>query len=138
MLLELITGRRPVDASQSYVEDSLVEWVSLHPCCWDWRIFFSIHNLSDCILVLQARPVLTRALESDDFDELVDPRLQNSFDHNEMARMVACAAACVRHSARRRPRMSQVNFCSLRVEILICKVSSDQYLLDTTSRSSVL
>lgn len=25
-----------------------------------------------------------------------------------MARMVACAAACVRHSARRRPRMSQV------------------------------
>ncbi|CAI0390001.1 unnamed protein product [Linum tenue] len=28
--------------------------------------------------------------------------------HNEMARMVACAAACVRHSARRRPRMSQV------------------------------
>ncbi|KAM5547750.1 proline-rich receptor-like protein kinase PERK1 [Rosa sericea] len=81
MLLELITGRRPVDASQTYVEDSLVEW---------------------------ARPVLTRALESDDFDELVDPRLQNNFDHNEMARMVACAAACVRHSARRRPRMSQV------------------------------
>lgn len=82
----------------------------------DFFIFFSIHNLSDCILVLQARPVLTRALESDDFDELVDPRLQNSFDHNEMARMVACAAACVRHSARRRPRMSQVNFSSLRVE----------------------
>ncbi|PRQ46554.1 putative protein kinase RLK-Pelle-PERK-1 family [Rosa chinensis] len=81
MLLELITGRRPVDASHTYIEDSLVEW---------------------------ARPVLTRALESDDFDELVDPRLQNSFDHNEMARMVACAAACVRHSARRRPRMSQV------------------------------
>ncbi|KAM5547751.1 hypothetical protein ABKV19_001961 [Rosa sericea] len=87
MLLELITGRRPVDASQTYVEDSLVEW---------------------------ARPVLTRALESDDFDELVDPRLQNNFDHNEMARMVACAAACVRHSARRRPRMSQVKFYSLR------------------------
>ncbi|KAL6226455.1 hypothetical protein ACLB2K_000417 [Fragaria x ananassa] len=81
MLLELVTGRRPVDASQTYMDDSLVEW---------------------------ARPLLTRALESDDFDELVDPRLRNSYDHNEMARMVACAAACVRHSARRRPRMSQV------------------------------
>ncbi|CAN6540924.1 unnamed protein product [Malus baccata var. baccata] len=81
MLLELITGRRPVDASQTYVEDSLVDW---------------------------ARPVLNRALEERNFDELVDPKLQNSYDPNEMARMVACAAACVRHSARRRPRMSQV------------------------------
>ncbi|ONH98141.1 hypothetical protein PRUPE_7G232200 [Prunus persica] len=81
MLLELITGRRPVDASQTFMEDSLVDW---------------------------ARPVLTRALEERNFDGLVDPKLQNSFDPNEMARMVACAAACVRHSARRRPRMSQV------------------------------
>lgn len=44
MLLELITGRRPVDASQSYVEDSLVEWVSLHPCCWDWKLIFFSHT----------------------------------------------------------------------------------------------
>lgn len=28
MLLELITGRRPVDSSHTYVEDSLVDWVS--------------------------------------------------------------------------------------------------------------
>ncbi|PQM39329.1 proline-rich receptor-like protein kinase PERK1 [Prunus yedoensis var. nudiflora] len=81
MLLELIIGRRPVDASQTFMEDSLVDW---------------------------ARPVLTRALEERNFDGLVDPKLQNSYDPNEMARMVACAAACVRHSARRRPRMSQV------------------------------
>ncbi|XP_052200237.1 proline-rich receptor-like protein kinase PERK1 [Diospyros lotus] len=81
MLLELITGRRPVDSSQSFVEDSLVDW---------------------------ARPLLTRALEDGNFDTLVDARLQRNYNHNEMARMVACAAACVRHSARRRPRMSQV------------------------------
>ncbi|KAF2303925.1 hypothetical protein GH714_024575 [Hevea brasiliensis] len=81
MVLELITGRRPVDSAQSFMEDSLVDW---------------------------ARPLLTRALEDGNFDNLVDPKLQNSYDHNEMARMVACAAACVRHSARRRPRMSQV------------------------------
>ncbi|KAF7813837.1 proline-rich receptor-like protein kinase PERK1 [Senna tora] len=81
MLLELITGRRPVDSNHTFVEDSLVDW---------------------------ARPVLTRALEDQSFDSLVDPRLQHEFDPNEMGRMVACAAACIRHSARRRPRMSQV------------------------------
>lgn len=58
---------------------------------------------------MQARPLLTRALEENNFDSLVDQRLQDNFNPSEMARMVACAAACVRHSARRRPRMSQVN-----------------------------
>ncbi|KAL5161144.1 Proline-rich receptor-like protein kinase PERK1 [Glycine soja] len=81
MLLELITGRRPVDKNQTFMEDSLVDW---------------------------ARPLLTRALEEDDFDSIIDPRLQNDYDPNEMARMVASAAACIRHSAKRRPRMSQV------------------------------
>lgn len=81
MLLELITGRRPVDSAQTFMDDSLVDW---------------------------ARPLLTRALEDGNFDTLIDHRLQKDYDHNEVARMVACAAACVRHSARRRPRMSQV------------------------------
>ncbi|GFQ05520.1 proline-rich receptor-like protein kinase perk1 [Phtheirospermum japonicum] len=81
MLLELITGRRPVSNDQSFMDDSLVDW---------------------------ARPLLTRALEDGNFDVLVDLRIQNDHNHNEMARVVACAAACVRHSSRRRPRMSQV------------------------------
>jgi len=49
-----------------------------------------------------------RALEDGEYDSLVDLRLGKDFNPNEMARMIACAAACVRHSARRRPRMSQV------------------------------
>lgn len=56
----------------------------------------------------QARPILTRALGDGNFEELVDPRLENNYSPSEMARMVACAAACIRHSARRRPKMSQV------------------------------
>jgi len=60
------------------------------------------------VLNLQARPLLTKALEDNNFDSLVDSRLENNYSYEEMARMVACAAACVRHSARRRPRMSQV------------------------------
>ncbi|URE49562.1 STYKc [Musa troglodytarum] len=81
MLLELITGRRPVDSSQTFMDDSLVDW---------------------------ARPLLTRALEDGNYDALVDPKLGKNYNPDEMARMIACAAACVRHSARRRPRMSQV------------------------------
>ncbi|XP_042469043.1 proline-rich receptor-like protein kinase PERK1 isoform X1 [Zingiber officinale] len=82
MLLELITGCRPVDQSQTYMDESMVDW---------------------------ARPLLTQALEDGNYDDaLVDPKLGMNYNPDEMARMIACAAACVRHSARRRPRMSQV------------------------------
>lgn len=81
VLLELITGRRPIDKSRPFVEDSMVDW---------------------------ARPLLTQALEDGKFDAIVDPKLHKDYDTEEMTRMIACAAACVRHSARHRPRMTQV------------------------------
>ncbi|WOL07858.1 hypothetical protein Cni_G16607 [Canna indica] len=80
MLLEIITGKRPVD-THSFIEDSLVDW---------------------------ARPLLSRALADGDYDELADPGLDGNYDPVEIARMVACAAASVRHSAKKRPRMSQI------------------------------
>lgn len=52
---------------------------------------------------------MARALEDGNYDELVDSRLENNYNPQEMARMVACAAATIRHSARRRPKMSQVH-----------------------------
>ncbi|XP_039122912.1 proline-rich receptor-like protein kinase PERK13 [Dioscorea cayenensis subsp. rotundata] len=76
VLLELITGRRPV-----FGDESLVEW---------------------------ARPLLVNALETGEYEDLVDPRLENNFAKNEMSRMIEVAAACVRHSAPKRPRMVQV------------------------------
>ncbi|XP_028778050.1 proline-rich receptor-like protein kinase PERK8 [Neltuma alba] len=81
VLLELITGRKPVDASQPVGDESLVEW---------------------------ARPLLNEVLDNEDFDMLVDPRLEKNYNKNEMFRMIEAAAACVRHSAAKRPRMSQV------------------------------
>ncbi|KAL9304465.1 hypothetical protein ACSQ67_021728 [Phaseolus vulgaris] len=80
VLLELITGRKPVDKSHPFLDDSMVEW---------------------------ARPLLSQAFENGNFDGLVDPKLQRNYNHDEMIRMTACAASCVRHSARLRPRMSQ-------------------------------
>ncbi|KAG6515089.1 hypothetical protein ZIOFF_025474 [Zingiber officinale] len=80
MLLELITGRRPVDPS-GYMEDSLVDW---------------------------SRPILTQASVDKNFDELVDKRLENKYNVEEMKRMAVSAAACVQYSARKRPKMSQI------------------------------
>ncbi|KAL1209227.1 Proline-rich receptor-like protein kinase PERK7 [Cardamine amara subsp. amara] len=80
MLLELVTGRRPVDLSGD-MEDSLVDW---------------------------ARPLCMNAAQDGEYGKLVDPFLENQYEPNQMARMVACAVAAVRHSGRRRPKMSQI------------------------------
>lgn len=56
---------------------------------------------------MQARPLLTWALEHSSYDDLVDPLLP-SYDADQMARLVRCATAAVRSSARRRPRVSEV------------------------------
>ncbi|TYJ36957.1 hypothetical protein E1A91_A05G343400v1 [Gossypium mustelinum] len=68
MLLELITGRKPVDPTLPLGDESLVEW---------------------------ARPLLIQALETGNFEI-------------ELFRMIEAAAACVRHSAAKRPRMALV------------------------------
>ncbi|KAH6807903.1 Protein kinase superfamily protein [Perilla frutescens var. frutescens] len=81
MLLELVTGRQPIDLTGTMMEDSLVDW---------------------------ARPLLSTALEDGNFEQLVDPRLEGKFLHHELAHMAACAAASIRHSARKRPKMSQI------------------------------
>ncbi|XP_064947485.1 proline-rich receptor-like protein kinase PERK12 [Musa acuminata AAA Group] len=81
VLLELITGRKPVDPSQPLGDESLVEW---------------------------ARPLLVHALETGEYEELVDPKLENNFAKSDMLQMIEAAAACVRHSAPKRPRMVQV------------------------------
>ena len=57
---------------------------------------------------MQSRPRLTRALEEDILDGLTDPRMGADYDAGDMRRLIACAAAAVRHTARSRPRMSQV------------------------------
>ena len=86
VLLELLTGRRPVvdGTADSFLEDGLVDW---------------------------ARPALSRALAGGDYDAVADPRLEGEYDPVEMARVAASAAACVRQSAKKRPKMSQVQHC---------------------------
>ncbi|XP_074331230.1 proline-rich receptor-like protein kinase PERK15 [Apium graveolens] len=80
MLLELITGRKPLNKDLSST-DFLVPW---------------------------AKPLLRQAMENNKFNTLVDPRLQKNCNHEELAIMASCAAACVRNSEQLRPRMSQI------------------------------
>ncbi|GLU04822.1 hypothetical protein SLE2022_219520 [Rubroshorea leprosula] len=81
VLLELITGRKPVDTSQPMGDESLVEW---------------------------ARPLLSHALDTEEYESLADPKLGGNYVNSEMFQMVEAAAACVRHLAARRPSMGQV------------------------------
>lgn len=67
-----------------------------------------LHSLTVIRTFLQARPLLAQALEDEEFEGLVDPGLEKNYVGNEMFRMIEAAAACVRHSAARRPRMSLV------------------------------
>ncbi|XP_027770103.1 proline-rich receptor-like protein kinase PERK5 isoform X1 [Solanum pennellii] len=80
VLLELITGKRPIDPS-NIMEDSLVEW---------------------------ARPLLKTALEEGKYDELVGAPFEGNNVPKELHRLVVCAAASTRHSAKRRPKMTQI------------------------------
>ncbi|CDY48706.1 BnaCnng16830D [Brassica napus] len=82
MLLELITGRRPVGKSHPFAnEENIVDW---------------------------AKPLMLQALNTGNYHGLVDPRLEKDFDISEIKRMVLCADACVQHSAKHRPKMSQI------------------------------
>ncbi|GAB2223097.1 hypothetical protein Droror1_Dr00017234 [Drosera rotundifolia] len=102
VLLELIAGRPPISRppispAESSTDGSLVNW---------------------------ARPLLAQAIENGTLEGLVDPRLQNHYNLDEMRSMVHCAAACVRLSAWRRPRMSQV-VRALEGDLSLLDLSSD-------------
>ncbi|CAA6661231.1 unnamed protein product [Spirodela intermedia] len=81
VILELITGREPVDSSRPLGNESLVEW---------------------------ARPLLARSLETGELGDLPDPRLEKGYNPSEAQRMIEVAASCIRHSAPMRPHMGQI------------------------------
>ncbi|XP_017231619.2 probable serine/threonine-protein kinase At1g01540 [Daucus carota subsp. sativus] len=78
VLLELLTGRRPVDMSQPSGQENLVTW---------------------------ARPILR---DKDRLDELADLRLGGKYPKDDFARVCTIAAACVAPEANQRPTMGEV------------------------------
>ncbi|TKW12807.1 hypothetical protein SEVIR_5G059200v4 [Setaria viridis] len=78
VLLELLTGRRPVDMSQPSGQENLVTW---------------------------ARPILR---DQDRLEELADPRLGTQYPKDDFVRVCTIAAACVSPEANQRPTMGEV------------------------------
>lgn len=78
VLLELLTGRKPVDMSQPSGQENLVTW---------------------------AKPILR---DKDRLEELVDPRLEGKYPKEDFVRVCTIAAACVAPEANQRPTMGEV------------------------------
>ncbi|KAL5155263.1 Receptor-like serine/threonine-protein kinase ALE2 [Glycine soja] len=78
VLLELLTGRKPVDMSQPQGQENLVTW---------------------------ARPMLT---SREGVEQLVDPSLAGSYNFDDMAKVAAIASMCVHSEVTQRPFMGEV------------------------------
>ncbi|KAL5135758.1 Receptor-like serine/threonine-protein kinase ALE2 [Glycine soja] len=78
VLLELLTGRKPVDMSQPTGQENLVTW---------------------------ARPILR---DKDRLEEIADPRLGGKYPKEDFVRVCTIAAACVALEANQRPTMGEV------------------------------
>ncbi|KAL2323722.1 hypothetical protein Fmac_028101 [Flemingia macrophylla] len=78
VLLELLTGRKPVDMSQATGQENLVTW---------------------------ARPILR---DKERLEELADPRLGGRYPKEDFVRVCTIAAACVAPEANQRPTMGEV------------------------------
>ncbi|GJV78916.1 receptor-like serine/threonine-protein kinase ALE2 [Tanacetum coccineum] len=78
VLLELLSGRKPVDMSQPPGEENLVTW---------------------------ARPLLTTR---EGLQQLVDPTLFETYDFDDMAKVAAIASMCVHPEVTQRPFMGEV------------------------------
>ncbi|KAK3007569.1 hypothetical protein RJ639_014415 [Escallonia herrerae] len=78
VLLELLSGRKPVDMSQPPGEENLVTW---------------------------ARPLLT---SREGLEQLVDPSLAGTYDFDDMAKVAAIASMCVHTEVTHRPFMGEV------------------------------
>ncbi|KAK4486076.1 hypothetical protein RD792_008742 [Penstemon davidsonii] len=78
VLLELLTGRKPVEMSQPSGQENLVTW---------------------------ARPILR---DKDRLEELIDPRLDGKYPKEDFLRVCTIAAACVAPEPSQRPTMGEV------------------------------
>lgn len=78
VLLELLSGRKPVDMCQPPGEENLVTW---------------------------ARPLLTT---TEGLEQLVDPSLARNYDFDDMAKVATIASKCVHPEVTQRPFMGEV------------------------------
>jgi serine/threonine protein kinase len=113
ILLELLTGRKPVDHTMPKGQQSLVTWVRRSFILQQKITYYNISyfNLSisndltyTMIFVRQATP----RLSEDKVKQCVDPKLNNDYPPKAVAKLAAVAALCVQYEADFRPNMTIV------------------------------
>ncbi|XP_027067343.2 PTI1-like tyrosine-protein kinase At3g15890 [Coffea arabica] len=77
LLLELITGRKPIEKLPGGIKRTITEW---------------------------AEPLIAKSK----FKDLVDPKLRENFDENQLKQAINVAALCVQGEADKRPTMKEV------------------------------
>lgn len=110
VLLELLSGRKPISNDCPKGQESLVMWVSGPFCSIHvTRITPSFNFVSKVNLTnVQAKPILSGGKVS----QLLDPSLADGYDCDQMERMVLAATLCLRRAPRARPQMGVVSHLS--------------------------
>eukprot|EP01018_Ginkgo_biloba_P010926 Gb_12951 [translate_table: standard] len=99
VLLELLTGRVPVDMKRPPGQGVLVSWV----------LFLSLPGCGAIVqLVIIHREALPWLTDRDKVSELVDPVLEGQYSQKELIQVAAIAAMCVQSEADYRPLMPDV------------------------------
>ncbi|XP_044464223.1 receptor-like serine/threonine-protein kinase ALE2 isoform X2 [Mangifera indica] len=114
VLLELLTGRKPVDMSQLPGQENLVAW---------------------------ARPLLT---SREGLETIIDPSLGSDVPFDSIAKVAAIASMCVQPEVQHRPFMGEVvqalklvcNECDEAKEVGSRSSSSDNLSIDLAERAS--
>lgn len=113
-LLELLSGKKPVDGSYQ----SLHSWVKetkkkkkMKSFLWIIDVWLMMNNKNLIFRVLfswlkQAKPILNRG----EIEMVVDPRLEGSYDVKQLKTLAFAASLCIRASSIWRPTMSEVIF----------------------------
>jgi len=111
VLLELLSGRRPINRDYPKGQESLVMWVCFcSPMLWHHLKYF--HFLIICVAKKYKRNALSQAspiLNSGKVLQLLDPSLGENYDHEEMEKMVLAATLCIKRAPRARPQMNIVS-----------------------------
>ena len=111
VLLELLSGRKPISSEQPKGQESLVMWVGYYASLNSVMHYhsFVLGLLTNCVFIfLQAKPILNGGKVS----KLLDPSLGSNYDRDHIERMVLAATLCIRRAPRARPKMSLVS-CNL-------------------------
>jgi len=113
VLLELLSGRKPISSGCPKGQESLVMWVCTTANQLSQNQAFSVLLLKTSMhdVHIQAKPIL----DDGKYSQLLDPSLRDNNNNNDdqMQRMALAATLCIRRSPQARPKMSIVSQISL-------------------------